>query len=142
MVLVSDQIDVPGSHHGEIQTFLARSHGHFIGGRWIQGGDTTPINVVNPATGISVAHVEAGGAVEVDLAVTAARASFDSGVWVQMAPVERARILFSLADLIEDHAGQIAHLEALDTGVSRAMMHDIGVKLSTTPTSILTAVNY
>ena len=104
MALVSEQIDMPNNCHGEIQEFIARKHGHFIGGRWVQGGDATPINVVNPATGLTVARVEAGGAVEIDLAVTAARASFDSGVWAKMAPVERARILFSLADIIEEHA--------------------------------------
>ena len=130
MALVSEQVDLPTRYHGEIQDFLARKHGHFIGGRWIEGGDTTPINVVNPATGLTIAHVESGGAVEIDLAVTAARTSFDSAIWSKMAPVERARILFSLADLIEKHAEQIAHIEALDIGVSRTMMHSIGVKLA------------
>ncbi len=130
MVLASEQIGSPNSYHGEVQEFLARTHGHFIDGRWVEGGDATPISVINPATGLTISHIESGGAVEIDLAVTAARASFDSGDWAKMAPVERARILFSLADLIEDHAEQIAHLEALDIGVSRAMMHDIGVKLA------------
>jgi len=130
MALVSGQIDILGSYPGEMQDFLSRIHGHFIEGRWVEGGDATTINIVNPATGLTISHIEAGGAVEIDLAVTAARTSFNSGVWSKMAPVERARILFSLADLIEEYAGKIAHLEALDIGVSRTMMHDIGVKLA------------
>lgn len=126
MAMLSPQIDT----HGEIQAFLSQTRGHYIDGQWVTGGDIQPINVVNPATGLNIATIESGGAVEIDQAVAAARTSFDSGVWHKMAPVERARILFSLADLIEDHAEHIAHLEALDIGVSRAMMHDIGVKLA------------
>ena len=116
--------------HGEVLAFLSQKHGHFIDGEWEEGGDVRPITIVNPATGLSVAKIEAGGAVEIDLAVSAARRSFDSGVWANMTPVQRAQILFSLADLIEEHSEQIAHIEALDIGVSRSMMQDIGVKLA------------
>ena len=116
--------------HGEIGEFLARKHGHFIDGRWQLGGDATPIHILNPATGLAISTIESGGAVEVDKAVVAARTAFDTGVWTELTPAARSRILLGLADLIENRAGQIAHIEALDIGISRRMMGEIGVKLA------------
>ncbi|PCI46782.1 MAG: aldehyde dehydrogenase, partial [Alphaproteobacteria bacterium] len=113
-----------------LQAFLGKSHGHFIDGKWIDGGTDKTIPVINPATGGVISAIQNGGADEVDLAVGAARRAFDSGIWSRMLPAERARILFKLADLIEAHAGQISQLEALDIGVSRHMMQTIGVKLA------------
>lgn len=112
----------------DIQTFLAGPHGHFIDGKWVKGKQE--IDVINPGTGRVIATIASGGADEVDRAVAAARRSFDSGVWADMVPVERARVLFRLADLIEEHAGQIGQLEAQDIGVSRDMMQTIGVRLA------------
>lgn len=114
----------------EIQTFLGKSHGHFIDGKWIDGGAKKPIDVISPATGAIISSVQSGGADEVDLAVTAARRAFDTGVWSKMVPADRARIMFRLADLIEAHTSQISQLEAMDVGLSRDMMQSIGVKLA------------
>ena len=126
MSFISKQLD----SHAEVQSFLSRRHGHYIDGAWCAGGDAAPIKVKCPSTGLSISTIESGGAVEIDKAVSAARHSFDTGIWANMVPVERARILFSLADLIENHAEQISHIEALDIGVSRGLMRDIGVKLA------------
>ncbi len=126
MALLSPKINV----HADVQDFLSGRRGHFIDGSWMSGGDLQPIDIINPATGLKIAEIEAGGAVEIDSAVSAARQAFDQGVWTSMTPVERAEVLFSLADLIEDNAAMIAHLEALDIGVSRNMMHEIGVRLA------------
>ncbi len=114
----------------DVQEFLQQCHGHFIDGRWIGGGEKKNIEVVNPATGNVISSVQSGGALEVDLAVTAARTAFEAGVWSKMVPVERARIMFRLADLIEEHTRQISELEALDVGLSYDMMQTIGVKLA------------
>ncbi len=113
-----------------IQAFLEKSHGHFIDGNWLDGAANKTIDVINPATGDVISSIQSGDESEVDLAVTAARRAFDSGIWSKMLPVERARIMFRLADLIEMHTSQISLLEALDIGVSRDMMQMIGVKLA------------
>ncbi len=114
----------------DIQAFLDMCHGHFIDGKWVDGVTTKKIEIINPATASVISHVQSGGLSEVDMAVSAARRAFDTGVWSKKVPVERARILFRLADLIEIHASQISQLEALDIGVSREMMQNIGVKLA------------
>ncbi len=116
--------------HSLLEDFLSRRHGHFIGGAWRNEPSAELIAVKCPSTGLDIAHIESGGRAIVDEAVKAARQSFDEGVWSKMVPVERARILFNLADLIELHAEEISILEALDIGVSRGLMKNIGVKLA------------
>jgi acyl-CoA reductase-like NAD-dependent aldehyde dehydrogenase len=70
----------------------------------------------NPATEESITLVAEAGAEDVDRAVRAARAAFDSGPWRKMRPAERARLLWRLGDLILEHADEIARLETLDNG--------------------------
>ncbi len=49
-------------------------------------------------------------------AVTAARRAFDEGPWPRMSPSERGRVLWKIADLIEEHLDEFAELESLDNG--------------------------
>jgi acyl-CoA reductase-like NAD-dependent aldehyde dehydrogenase len=91
--------------------------GHaFINGRSVDAlsGETRPC--VNPSTGIKLVDVASCGAEDADLAVRHARAAFDSGVWSDMAPADRKRVLVRWAELIEEHADEIALLECLDVG--------------------------
>ena len=121
---------LPESVSPEVREFLSRSHGHFIDGCWIDEGAEQHIPLADPATGLLIARVASGGKAEVDQAVVAARRAFESGPWSSMVPAERARILFRLADLIEEHGDQLSQLESLDTGMSRSMMRDIGIRLA------------
>ncbi|MEO8272652.1 MAG: aldehyde dehydrogenase [Chloroflexota bacterium] len=70
----------------------------------------------NPATGQVIAHVAAGDAADIDLAVQAARAVFERGTWSRMAPADRKTILLRFADLIEANADELATLDALEAG--------------------------
>ena len=70
----------------------------------------------NPATEERITDVAEAGAEDVDLAVRAARAAFDSGPWRTMRPAERARLLARLGDLVLANADEIARLETLDNG--------------------------
>jgi acyl-CoA reductase-like NAD-dependent aldehyde dehydrogenase len=88
---------------------------------WIDGrpaeaasGETFPR--INPATGAEIARVAACDAEDVDRAVRGARAAFDSGVWAHSAPQQRKKVLTRLAELIEEHADELALLETLDMG--------------------------
>jgi gamma-glutamyl-gamma-aminobutyraldehyde dehydrogenase/4-guanidinobutyraldehyde dehydrogenase/NAD-dependent aldehyde dehydrogenase len=78
------------------------------------GGETFPR--VNPATGRVIAHVAACDAADVERAVRGARAAFESGVWRDAAPKERKKVLIRFAELIEQHADELALLETLDVG--------------------------
>jgi betaine-aldehyde dehydrogenase len=88
---------------------------NFIDGAFVApvSGETEPI--VNPATGETIAQAPLSSAEDVDRAVAAARKAFDGG-WATTTPGERALALLKLADAIEDHAEEIAQLEAADAG--------------------------
>ena len=74
--------------------------------------DTEPI--LNPATGQEIARAPLSSAEDVDLAVRAARRAFEA--WSTTTPAQRAQALLGLADVIEEHAEEIAHLEAINAG--------------------------
>ena len=70
----------------------------------------------SPVDGRLLADVAACGSVDVDRAVAGARAVFESGRWATAAPRERKRVLLRLAELIREHADELALLETLDMG--------------------------
>jgi phenylacetaldehyde dehydrogenase len=95
--------------------FLARApHGLLIGGEW-RSADTS-FGTLDPATGKELAQVARGDAAAVDAAVAAARAALDAGPWPAMHPMDRARLLWAMADKLEAHIDELAELETLDQG--------------------------
>jgi acyl-CoA reductase-like NAD-dependent aldehyde dehydrogenase len=70
----------------------------------------------NPATEEPITLVAEAGVEDIDRAVRAARAAFDSGPWAKMRAAERARLLWKLGDLILANADDLARLETLDNG--------------------------
>ena len=85
---------------------------HLIDGRPVEGRDY--FETVNPATQEVLAEVARGGAVEVQAAVAAAKAAFPK--WAGLAPVERARLMRKLGDLITRDVPSISETETKDTG--------------------------
>ncbi|WP_420094275.1 aldehyde dehydrogenase family protein [Paenibacillus faecalis] len=71
---------------------------------------------INPATGAVLADVYEAQEEDVDRAVKAAREAFDHGEWSRMKPADRSRLIYKLADLIEEHKQELAELETLDNG--------------------------
>jgi acyl-CoA reductase-like NAD-dependent aldehyde dehydrogenase len=96
----------------------ARVRKMLIGGQWVESASGKTFATVNPADGSELARVAEGDAEDVDRAVKAARRAFDDGPWPRLAPVERERILFKVAELIEQHVTDLAQLETLDNGKS------------------------
>lgn len=71
-------------------------------------------NVINPSDGSFLAEVAMGGAAEIDLAIAAAEEAFPA--WSGLHPNDRARMLRSFADKLEEHSSELAQLESLDVG--------------------------
>jgi acyl-CoA reductase-like NAD-dependent aldehyde dehydrogenase len=88
----------------------------FIGGQWQEASDGATFPTVDPATGEELARVALAGEQDVDQAVDAARAAFEHGAWRTMSAAERGELLWRLADLIDQHADELAELETLDNG--------------------------
>lgn len=82
---------------------------------------------INPATGKVLTDVASLDAADVDRAVRSARAAFEKGVWSRRAPAERKKILQRFAELMREHADELALLETLDMGkpISDALSVDV-----------------
>ena len=87
-----------------------------IGGAWVAAAAGETFDSCDPATGAVLAHVPLATSVDVDAAVMAARRAFDEGPWPRMAPAQRAKVLWRVAELMDAHIDELAELETLDQG--------------------------
>src|SRR3954454_12894724 len=87
-----------------------------IGGEWMDAAAGETFESVEPFTGGPWAIVPRAGAADVDAAVRAARAAFDSGPWRRTTGVERARLMRRLAELIDEESSRMAVVESTDNG--------------------------
>jgi betaine-aldehyde dehydrogenase len=94
---------------------------NFIDGESVAGGGETEA-ILNPATGEELARAPVSSAEDVDRAVRAARGAFEG--WSTTTPAQRSQALLALAGLVEEHAGEIARLEALNAGKPLAAVTD------------------
>jgi len=88
----------------------------FIDGQWRPAMSGKTFETINPATEEVICEVAEGDKADVDAAVKAARYAFDSGPWSRMDARDRGRIMYRLADLIEEEVDELAALETLDNG--------------------------
>ena len=90
--------------------------GLFINGNYVsaKGGET--FDSINPANGEVNAKVASASDADVDAAVSSCKAAWDDGRWRHMPPRERMNVLLRLADLVDEHAGELALLDSLDMG--------------------------
>ena len=88
----------------------------FINGEYQDAEGGARFDNINPATGQSLGSVAKGSAADIDRAVKAARAAFESDAWAGMAAADRERLLHRFADLVEKNAESLAALETYDTG--------------------------
>lgn len=79
---------------------------NYVGGRWVASTATDVLPVTNPASGAELAATPLSTGADVDAAVTAARRAFPG--WRNTPAVERARILFRLKALLEEHKEELA----------------------------------
>jgi aldehyde dehydrogenase (NAD+) len=87
-----------------------------INNEWVDASDGKTFDTYNPATGEVIAKVAHATAKDVDMAVKAARRALEAGPWGRMDAADRGRLLFKLADRIEQEAGELAMLESLNCG--------------------------
>src|SRR5215218_9755349 len=93
---------------------------NFIDGEWVAPAEGRTEAVLNPATGEQIAEAPLSTAEDVDRAVRAARGAFER--WSQTTPGERSLALLRFADAIEEHADELAMLEATNAGKPLAVV--------------------
>ncbi len=99
---------------------------HVIAGKEVPSIDGATMPDIDPYTQEQWATVALGSAADADLAVAAAREAFDHGPWPRMGYEKRQKILHRLADLMDEHAQELALADTRDMGkpVTQAL-HDV-----------------
>ena len=93
-------------HYGHLQ--------NFIGGKFVPPQDGRYLAVEDPATVQTIAHVPLSSRADVQRAVQAAKEAFPA--WRETPPLERARYLFKLKDLMEEHFEELARIITQENG--------------------------
>ena len=95
---------------------------NFVGGEWVDAAEGGTAEILNPATGETIAEVPEGTQADVDRAVEAAKKAWPE--WREAIPAERAEVLLKLADLIDEHTEELAELESQNVGKPLAAARD------------------
>src|SRR5258708_35575824 len=92
-----------------VSRFISTTRKILINGKWVEAASGKTFPTYNPATGEVLSRVAEGDKEDIDRAVKAARAAFDSGPWSKISPSELGRMIWQLGDLIEPHLEESAH---------------------------------
>src|SRR2546421_10722275 len=84
------------------------SYKNIVGGEWVDSASGETMEVVNPAAGEAIAGVPRGTKDDADRAVEAAKKALPE--WLETTPAERAEVLLKLADVLDEHAEELAEL--------------------------------
>src|ERR1700731_2171986 len=109
-IAVSPQI------HPQVAEFIDKPRRMLINGSWVNAASGKTFPTYNPATGEVLAQVAEGDREDINRAVKAARNAFDNGPWRRMTASERGRLIWKLADLLEQHTEEFGYIESLDNG--------------------------
>src|SRR5918999_5645441 len=92
------------------------SYRMLIDNEWVEARSGDHFVSTNPVTGEPLAEAPLAGAEDVEAAVLAARRAFEEGPWPETKPADRARLLRSLGQLIEERADDLARSQVLENG--------------------------
>lgn len=88
----------------------------FINGEQVKSNSGNTFTSLDPANLEPVAELQRANEVDVDQAVKAAKEAFESAEWNDLAPSERANMLFNMATLLRKNKDELAKLETFDVG--------------------------
>ena len=88
-----------------------------IDGKWRDASDGATLPTVDPTTEETITEFAKASPEDANAAVAAARSAFETGDWPNLHHEARARILFRVADLLDDRAEDFALREAMDMGM-------------------------
>jgi len=93
-------------HYGNVK--------NYVNGRWVDSASAQILDVVNPATAETIAQVPLSTAAEVKEAIAAAKEAFKE--WRETTPLSRARYMFKLKGLMEEHFEELARVLVQEEG--------------------------
>ncbi|KAL2102738.1 hypothetical protein ACEWY4_001906 [Coilia grayii] len=105
----------------------------FINGQFEDAENGKTCDTINPTDGSVICKVAYASVADVDRAVAAAKDAFEIGPWGKMNPRDRGRLLYNLADLMEEHQEELATIEAMDSGAvyTLALKTHVGMSIQT-----------
>jgi len=91
------------------------------------------VDAFGPMDNSRIGAIAAGSAADIDAAVGAARATFESGIWSERSPAERKRVVLAWVELLSMHAEEIAALDCIDAGkpITECLNTDLPATLDT-----------
>ncbi|ORY06569.1 aldehyde dehydrogenase [Basidiobolus meristosporus CBS 931.73] len=119
----SQTLQLPNGGSIQVNTNL------FINGEFVASQSGKSFDTVNPVTEEVICQVAEADEKDIDIAVKAATDAFYNG-WVNTTGPERGRLLYKLADLLEEHADELAALESLDNGKTVAVAKTADIRLA------------
>ncbi|XP_066554472.1 cytosolic 10-formyltetrahydrofolate dehydrogenase [Amia ocellicauda] len=108
-------------------------HQLFINGQFVDAEGGKTYQTINPTDGTGICNVSLAQVSDVDKAVAAAKEAFENGEWGRMNPRDRGRLIYRLADLMEEHQEELATIEAIDSGAvyTLALKTHVGMSIQT-----------
>uniref|UniRef100_A0A8C5GG23 10-formyltetrahydrofolate dehydrogenase n=1 Tax=Gouania willdenowi TaxID=441366 RepID=A0A8C5GG23_GOUWI len=108
-------------------------HQLFINGEFIDAEGGKTYTSMNPTDGTALCDVSLAQKSDVDKAVAAAKEAFEDGEWGKMNPRDRGRLIYKLADLMEEHQEELATIETIDSGAvyTLALKTHVGMSIQT-----------
>jgi betaine-aldehyde dehydrogenase len=107
------------SSSGEILRNLPRIGGIiplFVGGEWSLAGQGGTRKLYNPANGAPIASIAEATEADAEAAIAAARKAFDEGPWAATNAMDRAALLFAVADAIDARRDEFSRIDTLNNG--------------------------
>uniref|UniRef100_A0A8C2EKA9 Aldehyde dehydrogenase 1 family, member L1 n=1 Tax=Cyprinus carpio TaxID=7962 RepID=A0A8C2EKA9_CYPCA len=108
-------------------------HQLFINGEFVDAEGGKTYKTINPTDGQAICDVSLAQISDVEKAVAAAKEAFEEGEWGKMNPRDRGKLLYKLADLMEQHQEELATIESIDSGAvyTLALKTHIGMSIQT-----------
>ncbi|KAK1900805.1 Cytosolic 10-formyltetrahydrofolate dehydrogenase [Dissostichus eleginoides] len=108
-------------------------HQLFINGQFVDAEGGKTYKTINPTDGTAICEVSLAQISDVNKAVSAAKEAFEEGEWGKMNARDRGRLIYKLADLMEEHQEELATIEAIDSGAvyTLALKTHVGMSIQT-----------
>ncbi|MFJ5758945.1 aldehyde dehydrogenase family protein [Neobacillus sp. NPDC093182] len=92
---------------------------HYINGQWVESSNPTKLDIINPATQEVIARAPSATKEETEEAIKIAKRTFESGIWSDQSPQERAAVLLQIADLLQENIDELRDLEVQNNGKTK-----------------------
>eukprot|EP00058_Branchiostoma_floridae_P001920 XP_002587408.1 hypothetical protein BRAFLDRAFT_290865 [Branchiostoma floridae] len=105
----------------------------FINNEFVDASNGATFDTINPTDESVICKVSKGTKDDVNTAVKAAKEAFEDGPWGKMNPRDRGKLMYRLADLMDEHKEELATLEAIDSGAvyTLALKTHVGMSIDT-----------